>query len=178
MTAAERASASNTIWLCQSCAKLVDNDPLRYPVAILRDWRLRAESAPAAHAARNADELGATGGNITGLSDFDADVVAKRLELLKEAVPTASRIGVLLYPEKRPIQGRTAVSSCRKRPICDGSGPAYNRVWSSARIIAHLQWVCEGGRQREWLGWENALRELRPSQYPGIDGLFAEQGNE
>ena len=35
------------------------------------------------------------GGNVTGLSDFHGDLVSKRLELLKEIVPTATRVGVL-----------------------------------------------------------------------------------
>lgn len=43
LTAAERASASNAIWLRQSCAKLVDNDPVRYTVAVSRQWKSRAE---------------------------------------------------------------------------------------------------------------------------------------
>ena len=38
------------------------------------------------------------GGNVTGLSDFHADLVTKRLELLKEVVPLASRVAVLLKP--------------------------------------------------------------------------------
>ncbi len=45
-----------------------------------------------------AASLARPGGNVTGLSDFNAGVVAKRLELLKELVPSASRIGVLLNP--------------------------------------------------------------------------------
>jgi putative ABC transport system substrate-binding protein len=40
------------------------------------------------------------GGNITGLSTFSANLAAKRLELLKEAVPGASRIAVLWYPRR------------------------------------------------------------------------------
>ena len=39
----ERASPSNGIWLCQSCGKLVDNDPVSYSVAILHNWKHRAE---------------------------------------------------------------------------------------------------------------------------------------
>jgi putative ABC transport system substrate-binding protein len=39
--------------------------------------------------------LGRPGGNITGLSEQYADLVLKWLELLKEAVPHASRVGVL-----------------------------------------------------------------------------------
>lgn len=38
------------------------------------------------------------GGNVTGLSTFSATLVGKRLELLKEAVPTASRVAILWFP--------------------------------------------------------------------------------
>jgi ABC-type uncharacterized transport system substrate-binding protein len=46
------------------------------------------------------------GGNVTGLSDFNAGVVAKRLELLKELLPSVSRVGVLLNPANpsNPLQ--------------------------------------------------------------------------
>lgn len=39
--------------------------------------------------------LGRPGGNLTGVSDMATDLSAKRLELLREAAPTLSRIGVL-----------------------------------------------------------------------------------
>ena len=42
--------------------------------------------------------LARPGGNVTGLSDFHAGLVTKRLELLKEVVPLASRVAVLLNP--------------------------------------------------------------------------------
>jgi len=46
------------------------------------------------------------GGNVTGLSDFHAGVVTKRLELLKEIAPSASRVAVLLNPANptHPLQ--------------------------------------------------------------------------
>ncbi len=40
--------------------------------------------------------LAQPGGNITGLTAVSPDLSGKRLELLKEAVPKASRVGVLL----------------------------------------------------------------------------------
>jgi putative ABC transport system substrate-binding protein len=43
--------------------------------------------------------LARPGGNITGLSDAHAELVPKRLELLKELVPTATRVGLLLNPD-------------------------------------------------------------------------------
>src|SRR5882672_8912239 len=74
--------------------------------------------APAAHAAKKArsgipivitavadpvgmglvTSLARPGGSITGLSDFNTGVVAKRLELLREVAPSVSRVAVLLNP--------------------------------------------------------------------------------
>ncbi len=87
---------------------------------------LVAVGANAAHAAKNATtvipivignaadpvgtglvtNLARPGGNITGLSDFNLGVVTKRVELLKEVVPTASRVAVLLNPDNptNPLQ--------------------------------------------------------------------------
>src|SRR5688500_4624368 len=44
LAAAERSGAENGVWLCQNCGKLVDNDPSRFPVDRLREWKRRAEA--------------------------------------------------------------------------------------------------------------------------------------
>jgi hypothetical protein len=44
-TPEQRQSADNGIWLCQNCAKLIDNDPSRYAVEILCVWKAQAEKA-------------------------------------------------------------------------------------------------------------------------------------
>jgi len=81
---------------------------------------------PAAHAAKNATStipivignagdpvgtglvasLARPGGNVTGLSVLNTELSGKRLELLKEVVPTASRVAVLLNPANsiNPLQ--------------------------------------------------------------------------
>lgn len=41
----DRASISNGIWLCQSCAKLIDNDEKRYSPQMLREWKASAEES-------------------------------------------------------------------------------------------------------------------------------------
>ena len=46
-----------------------------------------------------AASLARPGGNVTGMTFLTSELAGKRLELLKEAVPTASRIGVLWNPE-------------------------------------------------------------------------------
>jgi hypothetical protein len=43
MTHLERGSIENGIWLCQNCAKLVDNDTWRYSARALRRWKHLAE---------------------------------------------------------------------------------------------------------------------------------------
>jgi putative tryptophan/tyrosine transport system substrate-binding protein len=76
-----------------------------------------AASTPVAHSAKKAtsvipvvmvvadpigtglvSSLAKPGGNLTGLSDFHGDLITKRLEILKEVVPSASRIAVLSNP--------------------------------------------------------------------------------
>jgi putative tryptophan/tyrosine transport system substrate-binding protein len=50
--------------------------------------------------------LARPGGNVTGLSNMSGDLAGKRLELLKEAVPAARRIAVMMHPDEPivPIQ--------------------------------------------------------------------------
>jgi putative tryptophan/tyrosine transport system substrate-binding protein len=54
--------------------------------------------------------LARPGGNVTGLSDTHAELVPKRLQLLKEVVPSVARVGVLLNPDSSlaPAQLKTA----------------------------------------------------------------------
>jgi putative ABC transport system substrate-binding protein len=59
------------------------------------------------------ESLARPGGNITGVTSLSPDVNGKRLELLKETVPTLSRVGVLWNPrfrvptqlERKPTRG-------------------------------------------------------------------------
>jgi hypothetical protein len=41
----ERTSVDNGIWLCQTCASLVDRDEQRFTVDILKGWKATAEAA-------------------------------------------------------------------------------------------------------------------------------------
>jgi hypothetical protein len=43
LPAEERKAATNGIWLCQNCAKLIDNDEVRFPEGLLRRWKAVAE---------------------------------------------------------------------------------------------------------------------------------------
>ena len=43
MTPQQRSDIENGVWLCQTCAKLVDNDEVRFNGAVLRGWKGVAE---------------------------------------------------------------------------------------------------------------------------------------
>lgn len=43
MTSEQRKSIDNGIWLCDSCAKMIDSDANQYPVELLKMWKSTAE---------------------------------------------------------------------------------------------------------------------------------------
>jgi putative ABC transport system substrate-binding protein len=60
--------------------------------------------------------LARPGGNITGLSSINFDLTAKRVEILKEAIPSLSRVAILLNPSS-PYEGPRWMSAIQ--PIAD-----------------------------------------------------------
>ena len=75
VTSAERAHPTNEIWLCQSCAKLVDNDPSRYSKDVLVAWKQAAEMNALAHLEHG------------GVHPTSIPLKAEEIDLLREAVP-------------------------------------------------------------------------------------------
>ena len=47
LTAEQRCDSTNGIWLCQTCAKLVDNDSERFTRLVREGWKRAAERAAA-----------------------------------------------------------------------------------------------------------------------------------
>ncbi len=45
MASEVRKAAENGIWLCQNCAKLIDNDEQKYTVHLLEQWKTLSEQA-------------------------------------------------------------------------------------------------------------------------------------
>jgi len=52
------------------------------------------------------DSLARPGGNITGFTDIAPDIAGKRLELVKETLPKASRVAVLWYSASPVVAGK------------------------------------------------------------------------
>ena len=50
LTPETRSDISNGIWLCQTHAKLIDDDELTYTPTVLRDWKVTAENIAAVEA--------------------------------------------------------------------------------------------------------------------------------
>lgn len=60
LTPEERKSIDNGIWLCQNCAKLVDNDEQRYTTDLLIEWKRLSEQAALLEVENLAPSLTAT----------------------------------------------------------------------------------------------------------------------
>ncbi len=79
-------AASNGIWLCQRCAKLVDSDLARYTVDVLQQWKTRADNRVAAMLATGAAS-----------ADDSIELVIPSVEspdaLLSFASPLIARVG-------------------------------------------------------------------------------------
>ena len=52
----QRSDPDNAIWLCQNCAKLVDNDPSQFPADRLREWKSNAEDEALASLGKPLDD--------------------------------------------------------------------------------------------------------------------------
>jgi putative tryptophan/tyrosine transport system substrate-binding protein len=73
--------------------------------------------------------LARPGGNVTGISLLGGMLSAKRLELLREVVPAATVIGVLINPENRSVAAEqreleTAIATGGQQAFVVPSGPS------------------------------------------------------
>lgn len=75
----ERSSPDNGIWLCQNCAKLVDNDTSRYSVDSLHSWKRHAETA----ALQEIEGLNYAKGGILENS-VDIEITYKKIKIRSE----------------------------------------------------------------------------------------------
>jgi ABC transporter substrate binding protein len=91
------------------------------------------------------------GGNITGLSDLTVDSITKRLELLKETVPKASRVAVVFSdPMFGFYQKQIADLAVKSRlPAIYGNrfyveayGPNLDESWRRVAVYAARCCIC------------------------------------
>jgi putative ABC transport system substrate-binding protein len=96
------------------------------------------------------------GGNMTGVNYMSAELAAKRLELIRELVPRASSIGVLLNPTN-PTNAETTRRDVEAAARAIGLGARFVEVRSSAEIDRAFSVLA---------------RERPDALFIGNDGLF------
>jgi putative ABC transport system substrate-binding protein len=104
--------------------------------------------------------LARPGGNITGVSDLTDETTVKRLELLKAALPNASRVTLLVNPESPALPKIEA----RVRSAAKSLG--MNVAWLYAKDRASLAEAFD------------ALRKSPPDALFGTDSLAVQEANE
>jgi hypothetical protein len=97
------------VWLCQTCAKLVDNDPVRYPLETLRDWKLFAEDRAT---------QGLEGRSIV---NYSAVAAFRRIERLLPELLAEMRHDLVAHPLRRECVLLKRVWTY----VSDGLGLAY-----------------------------------------------------
>ena len=94
------------------------------------------------------DSLSRPGGNITGVNSMSNELVAKRLGLLHELLPTATRLGVLVNPQNPTTESLKKDGRLRRPPLVRRSSslpPARE-----ARSTRPLRALCKGGPTHLW----------------------------
>jgi putative ABC transport system substrate-binding protein len=100
--------------------------------------------------------LARPGGNLTGINFFNAELVAKRLELLRKLVPTASRVAVLVNPSNIASGERTE-----------------KEVEVAARALGLQLQVLNASTSREIdAAFAALVRERADALFVGPDGFF------
>ena len=98
--------------------------------------------------------LARPGGNLTGINFFNAELAAKRLELLRELVPTATRIAALV------------------NPINPSTEATVRDVQSAARVIGLQIQVFNVRTSEINAAFATFARERPDALFIGGDGLF------
>jgi putative tryptophan/tyrosine transport system substrate-binding protein len=76
--------------------------------------------------------LARPGGNLTGLTSIGTELIAKRLQLLKDAVPGLSRVAVLVNPFRPWANLETARANAAAQSL--GLQPSEGRSWRPDEI--------------------------------------------
>lgn len=131
LTPEQRCQSNNGIWLCQNCAKLVDNDPSQFPEELLRAWKVIAE-----HRAHTS--IGKTGTHVRGHESESQKLMRKILEWKDKHVTLAQMTPPHAIVSLGPKRGSSCVQvlNCTEDYVTVGAtGPgAWQRSISLSNI--------------------------------------------
>jgi hypothetical protein len=137
----ERSGPSNGLWLCQNCAKLVDNDPARFTTDLLLQWKSTAEAD-----ARNRVGKTAASGSIASLNLQVGNrvrivpIVPRRFERSEWLVQSSSGNSFVFQKTDSMATVEIPVSFIETVHRFQGDGPAL------VQLDGRLQWVSVGQR--------------------------------
>ena len=179
----ERGSAENGIWLCQNCAKLIDNDACRYSVKLLQEWKQRAEQLALSRVEGNGADLDTAFPGPFRISvdykrvsitadhhDYELEVTVENLgdrpiyvEYAEAEMPTP----VLESPENHAhyVAGRSDADGTLLRAVFDGDG---ERLFPGDTMLA----ICTSYYMDHKLSWRKGTLDktirasVRVSGYP------------
>lgn len=134
--------------------------------------------------------LARPGGNVTGLEHRDIDLTGKRLELLKQAVPTAARVAVLIDPANpahapipRNIEAEARALRVELQRVKADGPEAFDKAFAAmARGRANALMIPEGAmfsrnRQRIFeLATANRLPTISGGQHFAVAGSLVSYG--
>jgi len=129
--------------------------------------------------------LSRPGGNMTGISFLALDLVGKRIELLKEALPAAKRIAIVAQPQHPGDQGERRASQAAAAAL--GLSLQYFESRNSAQLAEALAAIEKSGAdavvmfpvQNVILNRERIAAWAVRNRLPAVSGWaqFAEGGN-
>ena len=154
LTPDQRSHATNAIWLCQNCAKLVDNDPVRFSAAMLRRWKHEAELL--AYLAIGKRVTLAGGGDQT-LSGEEIDLLIAAADSGKIVIIAADQVGKWVGAGENdyldsldPAYARAYVdalqSLCAKRLAEHDMGNLYTLTTGGFKVARNLKQAGGAGR--------------------------------
>lgn len=131
----ERSGPSNGIWLCQNCAKLVDNDSKCFTVELLQQWKSAAESEARQRIGKTAPANGSPSLDLK-LNDRVriAPVIPRRAEQPEWLMVGDSGGALLFQKSDSDAQVEIPASFIEKVHRFSGTAPAL------VQLAGRLQW--------------------------------------
>ena len=127
-----RGYPENGIWLCQNCAKLVDNDSAKFPADLLRGWKQDAE--------REALSLIGTGRLAATRSDSQRKLDKIRPWIGKEITKTLMNVGrnpLISLPTRG--SSRVRLYACDEAEVIIGKDAGIGeRAWTRRIPLSHI----------------------------------------
>jgi ABC-type uncharacterized transport system substrate-binding protein len=133
--------------------------------------------------------LARPGGNLTGVNFFSAELAAKRLELLRELVPAAARVAVLINPAETMVAAanlrdvetaaramglQIQVLNASTRDEIDDAFATFARERPDALFISSGPFFSDRRVQLAHLATRHALPAIHGSRlYPEVGGLIS-----